>query len=252
MESENKNYYELLEVPIGSAQDEIYEGYIRSKNAYSGDSIALYSLMSEDECHEMIVLIEEAYSVLSDPVKRKQYDNVRGFNQDSSNTSTLDKIKEHSFDRTPEQRANQERVFENQVLDAQEARKKNFLKQENFSINQNDKEVSRITVANKFSLNFTKNETFEQEIENTTEFTGDFLRKIREYKNVSLERMAEMTKISKTYIRHIESNDHDKLPAFAYIRGFVFQYAKCLKLNPDLVATSYLHQLRALKNEKSA
>ena len=60
--------------------------------------------------------------------------------------------------------------------------------------------------------------------------------------------MAEMTKISKTYIRNIEDDEIAKLPADVYTRGFVYQYAKCLKLNPDVVAKSYIHHLRQLKN----
>ncbi len=56
--------------------------------------------------------------------------------------------------------------------------------------------------------------------------------------------MADMTKISKTYIRNIEANDFAKLPAEVYTRGFVYQIAKCLKLNPELVATSYIHYMK--------
>ena len=79
-------------------------------------------------------------------------------------------------------------------------------------------------------------------------YTGEFLHRVREYKKVTVERMAEMTKISKTYIRNIEGDEFSKLPADVYTRGFVYQYAKCLKLNPDLVATSYIQHLRELKN----
>ena len=59
--------------------------------------------------------------------------------------------------------------------------------------------------------------------------------------------MAEMTKVSKTYIKAIEASDYDKLPAEVYARGFVYQYAKCLRLNPDLVATSYIALMRDAK-----
>ena len=72
------------------------------------------------------------------------------------------------------------------------------------------------------------------------------LKKIREYKNVDINRMAEMTKVSKTYIQKIEQEDVTNLPALVYVRGFVYQYAKCLKLNPDLVATSYLEHLKSI------
>ena len=61
--------------------------------------------------------------------------------------------------------------------------------------------------------------------------------------------MAEMTKISKTYIKTIEANDYNSLPAVVYTRGFVYQYAKCLKLNPNVTATSYMNYLKELKSE---
>ena len=60
-----------------------------------------------------------------------------------------------------------------------------------------------------------------------------------------------MTRISKTYIKNIEEDEFSKLPADVYTRGFVYQYAKTLKLNPELAATSYLHNIRQLKAEQS-
>ncbi|MCO4755980.1 MAG: helix-turn-helix domain-containing protein, partial [Bacteriovoracaceae bacterium] len=108
--------------------------------------------------------------------------------------------------------------------------------------------VTKVQAFQKFGLNYDVDSNFEQEIENCSEYTGTFLKQIREYKNVTIERMADMTRISKTYIRNIEGEDYSKLPADVYTRGFVYQYAKCLKLNPDLVATSYIHHIRQLKN----
>ncbi|MFP5458530.1 MAG: helix-turn-helix domain-containing protein, partial [Bacteriovoracia bacterium] len=90
----------------------------------------------------------------------------------------------------------------------------------------------------------------EQKIEQSTEFPGAYLKQIREYKNVSMERIVEMTRISRTHLEAIEADNVAKLPADAYTRGFVAQYAKVLKLNPDLVATSYLHHIKRLKGVK--
>ena len=101
----------------------------------------------------------------------------------------------------------------------------------------------------KFSLSYEKNPQFEQEIEKTTEFSGAFLKKIREYRQVDISRMSDMTKVSKTYIGCLEKEDLKNLPALVYVRGFVYQYAKCLKLNPDLVATSYLYRIKKLQKE---
>ena len=116
--------------------------------------------------------------------------------------------------------------------------------------NLNEAKVSKITAQKKFGLEYEEKEEFDKAIAECTDFTGTFLKKIRDYKNVSMERMAEMTRISKTHITALENEDLSKLPADVYVRGYVYQYAKVLKLNPDVVATSYLLHFKKLKNQK--
>ena len=82
--SKKSNYYEVLEVATDSTLQDIHNAYVRTKNAYTGDSAALYSLMSTEECQKIVDQIEEAYSVVGVPEKRREYDQARGFNQ--SNT----------------------------------------------------------------------------------------------------------------------------------------------------------------------
>ena len=89
MEDTTKNYYEILEVPEDADGDTIHRGYMRAKNAYTQDSLALYSLMSPEECAKTLELIEEAYSILSNINKRKQYDQARGLNNQGVYGSTL-------------------------------------------------------------------------------------------------------------------------------------------------------------------
>jgi cytoskeletal protein RodZ len=62
--------------------------------------------------------------------------------------------------------------------------------------------------------------------------------------------MAEMTRISKTHLQALENEEASKLPAEVYVRGYVYQYAKVLKLNPDQVASSYLVIFKKLKSQK--
>ena len=62
--------------------------------------------------------------------------------------------------------------------------------------------------------------------------------------------MVDLLKISKTYLNAIENDDFTKLPADVYARGFILQYAKCLKLNVDLVANSYIHNIKSLRAKK--
>ncbi|MAX67778.1 MAG: helix-turn-helix domain-containing protein [Bacteriovoracaceae bacterium] len=246
--SEKKNYYEVLEVPINATLQEIHNAYLQAKNAYSDDSAALYSLMTQEECNRILEQIEEAYSILGVAEKRREYDIARGFNQ-AHTPEGFDQEMAKRPDYKPSQSLSDYMNDSNDYSDIiqENARKEEFKYHQEHS-NRNQASVSKVQAFKKFGLNYQQNSEFEQEIENCTQYTGEFLKKIREYKEVTVERMAEMTRISKTYIRNIEDDDFSKLPADVYTRGFVYQYAKCLKLNPDLVATSYIHHVRQLKN----
>jgi curved DNA-binding protein CbpA len=88
-------------------------------------------------------------------------------------------------------------------------------------------------------------EALEEEILSRTEWVGDNLRKIREYKNLSIERMSEKTKINTFYLTAVEADDRMKLPAAVFVRGYVIQIAKVLGLNEKIVADSYMRTYKA-------
>lgn len=230
MDAEKKNYYEVLEIETNATPAQIENAYIRSRNAYSGESVALYSLMTKEECNSILSQIEEAYSVLGFPEKRREYDRLRGFNQ-----SGLSHI------RNPHQ------VHTASMI---EERPKDAIEYENYGSNLIEAKVSKITAQKKFGLEFAESSEMERRIRECTDYSGTFLKEIREYKNVSMDRMAEMTRISKTHLTALENDDVTKLPADVYVRGYVYQYAKVLKLNPDQVATSYLLHFKKLKSQK--
>lgn len=68
------NYYDILELASDSAQHEVTKAYERAKNTYSGDNTAIYTIFSEQEARELMVLIEEAYAVLGNQTLRSIYD----------------------------------------------------------------------------------------------------------------------------------------------------------------------------------
>ncbi len=248
--NEKKNYYEVLEIQPHVTHQEIQNAYNRARNAYSGDSAALYSLMSQDTCDQILEQIEEAYLILGAPEKRREYDKARGLNQSHTPEGFEEEMSQRP-DYKPSQSIS-DLLSDSQSRQQQELVKQNAMKEE-FTYQQehsqrNEVTVSKVQAVKRFGLSFESDTNFEQEIENCTQYSGEFLKKIRDYKKVTIERMAEMTRISKTYIRNIESDDFTKLPADVYTRGFVYQYAKCLKLNPDLVANSYINHLKTLKN----
>jgi hypothetical protein len=85
----------------------------------------------------------------------------------------------------------------------------------------------------------------EQEIATAIEFDGLFLQKIRLYKQVSLEKLSVASRIGKTYLIALESNDFKNLPAPVFLRGFLVQMAKQLGLDETKVVTSYMSIAKA-------
>jgi curved DNA-binding protein CbpA len=250
--SDVKNYYEVLEIPSNAKSEDIYHSYQRAKMAYSNDSLALYSLMSQDECRNVLDLVEEAYSILSDPNKRKKYDEARGINREFNNQNynvLSDRVEPIRADVNPSHRIESSHLFNQDFKINHNKETSTNANSSNYSnnYNQNQTNVTKLVTQKRFSLDFIENTDFEKEIEEAQEFSGDFLRKIREYKNVDLDRLADMTKVTRSHLANIEIEDFSKLPAAVYVRGFVFQYAKCLKLKPDLVANSYTARMKKLK-----
>src|SRR5262249_11059864 len=74
---EELDHYELLEVPRDARREEIERAYELVRAAYSGDSLAAYSVFEDDEAVALRERIERAYRVLSDPAARNGYDAMR-------------------------------------------------------------------------------------------------------------------------------------------------------------------------------
>lgn len=249
--SDLKNYYEVLEIPNNARSEEIYHSYQRAKAAYSSDSLALYSLMSPEECRNVLELVEEAYSILSDPTKRKRYDEVRGLNRDFNHLSynqLSDRVAPLRGEPMSQPAMSSSMPSSEFTLNSQATGSDVSVNGYGQAITgSSTTNVNKLVTQKRFALDYVINADFEKEVEEATEFTGDFLRKIREYKNLDLDRLSDMTKVSRMYLQGIETEDFGKLPAPVYVRGFVFQYAKCLKLKPEIVANSYVARMKKLK-----
>ena len=73
-------------------------------------------------------------------------------------------------------------------------------------------------------------------------YNGPALRRIRIQRGIELEEIASVTKINETYLRFIEADRYSDLPAPVYLRGFLREVARCLKLDPKQVTESYMQQ----------
>ena len=79
---------------------------------------------------------------------------------------------------------------------------------------------------------------------------GEFLKKVREYKNITLEKMSEITRINPHFVRAIETNDWEELPALVFVRGFVVQISRILGLDEKKTADSFMKIYKADTNRK--
>jgi cytoskeletal protein RodZ len=83
------------------------------------------------------------------------------------------------------------------------------------------------------------------------EFGAKF-RKARESKELSLDDISNVTKISARMLQAIEAEDFDQLPGGVFNKGFIRAYAKHLGLNSDDAVNEYLACLRQAQIDSHA
>jgi flagellar biosynthesis protein FlhG len=77
-------------------------------------------------------------------------------------------------------------------------------------------------------------------IDANTEITGELLKKLREARNIELAEIAQRSKVSVHHLRSIEEEAWAAMPAQVYLRGFLVEVARFLRLDVQHVTRSYL------------
>ncbi len=88
------------------------------------------------------------------------------------------------------------------------------------------------------------------EITPDTEFNGLLIRQVRESQGVDLKDISHRTKVGLPYLRAIEEEDYGSLPAPVYVRGFVAELAKFLRLDANQVSRTYVKRFRRYLEER--
>jgi len=68
---------------------------------------------------------------------------------------------------------------------------------------------------------------------------GEYLKRERESRNISLEEIAQATKISGRYLKALEQDQFDLLPATTFTKGFIRAYARHIGLDAEDVILRY-------------
>jgi len=74
--------------------------------------------------------------------------------------------------------------------------------------------------------------------------TGKDLRQLRESRRMSLQTIADLTRINIKYLQYLEEDQHGKLPHTVFIRSYLLQYAKTLKLDAEQLLSAYLKGMK--------
>ncbi len=204
-----ENWYAFLGVDPHASTFEINHAYKELYQLYGEDSLASYSFFSRKEREDLLAKLDEAYSTLIDEEKRSQYDRTL------AERGILSEEIASQGDRKIFQRLSTSRHFTQHAL---------------------------LTIRDELKGMASSNPVV-QEILGQEVLSGKDLKGIREALGVSLEVVAEMTKVRPLFLRALEEDDSGKVPSQMLLKSFLKAYAQCLGLDADLVANRYLKRL---------
>jgi curved DNA-binding protein CbpA len=255
----------LLEVGANATVEEIETSYQRIASYLDASSLAMYSMMEEDEVGRMRAAVDQAYYTLTDPQRRAAYDRalseggeyfpVMVPEMQTDSTLSVGTVGDGAGALPPRSEsvppapgvATQASAPAASLLPPASALATCVESSLTTSVEsppvtsvespQPARRVRRLATPPDVDLG------------PDTEFSGALLRRLRESTGASLADLGEITKISKRYLNAIEENDFSALPAAVYVRGFVSEYARALGLNSRVVAASYMALYQRYKRE---
>jgi flagellar biosynthesis protein FlhG len=199
------DHYDTLEIRPDATADEVERAYRLLIATWADDSLATYSMFGEEETGAMRDRIETAYRVLADPELRRRYDaaQLSGAERDAGAAIAVE-----------------EPVVLAPLAEASLAKP--------------------LAEARREVPTFDRMDDVEEADDGTeVAWDGARLRRARLMRGVEVEDVATATKISPAYLRFLEEERFDDLPAVVYVRGFVAAYARYLGLDAAQVSRSY-------------
>lgn len=266
---QQQTYYELLEVDPAASPSEILAAYQRAVELYSPESVAIYALENPGQADELRDRLREAMEILTDDDLRGEYDRVLGLQPRPANDrgqgqgaaevlasaealhSTHPELKVAYVPPTPpavEASPAPVAAAEPAPPPAASAR----------SNRSSAREIESAPLFGESEAIATAEAALAQvaararemprpravEIRPDAEYSGEVLRQVRESRGMTLQQIADRTRISMRHLENIEADRYPALPAPVYLRGIITNIARELGLDQGKVAKSYLQLAR--------
>ena len=208
---QEKNHYELLEIHPGVAPTEIRNAYKILFDLYQDESIVTYSFFSERERKGILSILEKAYLTLIDPESRKAYD------RDLIGPGGLEEERNHS----------------------------NFKKNPTFIYDfKKTHSQGLVTIRNPEEMKHSVSQNpVIQSILNQDTITGMDIKKIRTELKITIEEIAESTKVRIGMLRIIEEDNQGLFLPMVYMTGFLKSYARYLQLDETVIVTGFIKHI---------
>ena len=214
------NYYEWFGLDRGCSTSDINNQYEKLKKLYVVDNPMLRDIYSDSDLFILNSLIDTIVKEFNDPEIRREYDMDIDSHLVSLETSFPDIF-----------------ILGEVIKKYNRGKKREILVKKDVFGRSAEKNVSSQAESDFVDANEIFNKYKDSPV------TGDLLRKIREEVGISYELIISRTKISNTVLDAIENDKYQQLPADLYVKNFVQQYCKTLKLsseNTELISSGYL------------
>jgi flagellar biosynthesis protein FlhG len=220
-------HYEVLDIDPAATDEEIRRAHRRTRDIYGHDSLVVCGLYDRERLSSFHLRIEEAYDTLMDGERRRAYD-VALFPEGAprrrpgvSDSRPLPMITPAAPPVEPENPA--------------------------LSFNGNGAAV--VSEFDEAVPTVSRPQPPEIILEPGAEVTGPVLRRLREARGVDLNTISQKTKIGIGHLRAIEDERFDLMPAVVYVRGFLVEYAKFLRIDVKRVLDTYLERYKGVRAE---